>query len=167
MLSQWRSDTSKFCHIIYREIYRNTNQTLVDFPLKTNRLHVHLDWYEGLAFLRSLMTSGNECIQLMSHQNGSCCPTTHLWWVFLWDEVISHFLIEAGLCQDTNREAALICLLSYLWFQPSCVALRLIIITSKTLYPDQYGSFGQCFDMVVLKVVQFCMCKPIKMWLDK
>lgn len=156
-----------FCHIIYRGIYRNTNQTLLDFHWKRTgfvNLHVHLDWYEGLAFLRSLMTSGNECIQLMSHQNGSCCQTTHLWWVFLWDEVISHFLIEEH-GQDPNREAALICLLSYLWLQLSCVAQRLIIITSKTLYSDQ--SFGQCFDMIVLKVVQFCMCKPTKMWLYK
>lgn len=65
------------------------------------------------------------------------------------------------------RGFSLICLLSYLWFQLSCVAQRLIIITSKTLFPRQYGSFGQCFQMFVLKVVQFCMCKPTKMWLYK
>lgn len=35
-LSQWRSDTSKFCHIIYREIYRNTN--IVGFSIENEQV---------------------------------------------------------------------------------------------------------------------------------
>ncbi len=47
----------------------------------------------------------------------------------------------------------------------SGLAQQLIIITSKTLYPDRSGSFGLRFDKFVLKVVQFCLCNPNKIWL--